>query len=215
MEVQVLATSRIAKGTLLALALALGLLSIPTAAASPTTSHPAAAQPAGIGDPTSAVNRMQNLPIHGATKNGSTFRGTVDLVNFRSDNGRLVAIGSVSGTMRNSSGAVIGTVKDQRARFPLRLSDGTNVYRGSSAQAAPNASNTCDILHLHVGAIDLNLLGLVVHTDPIKLDITAQAAPGNLLGNLLCAVAHLLDNTGVSDALVNLLRAIQEILNGL
>jgi len=211
-----LATSRIAKGTLLALAIALGLLSLPTAAANPGTAERAvttAAQPAGIGDATSAVNRMNNLPIHGAATGGHVFRGTVDLVNFKSVNGRLVAVGSLSGTLRNSAGAVIGRVTDFKARFPLQLSDGTNIYRGSAGSEA--LAGTCDILHLKVGAIDLNLLGLVVHLDPIKLDITAQAGPGNLLGNLLCAVTHLLDNTGVSDVLVDLLRAIRDILNGI
>jgi len=49
----------------------------------------------------------------------------------------------------------------------------------------------------------------------VRLDITAQPGPGNLLGNLLCAVSGLLDNTGVNDVLVSLLRAIRQILNGL
>jgi hypothetical protein len=56
------------------------------------------------------------------------------------------------------------------------------------------ASGTCQILHLELGPVDLNVLGLMVHLDRVVLDITAQSGPGNLLGNLLCAVAHLLDN---------------------
>jgi hypothetical protein len=46
--------------------------------------------------------------------------------------------------------------------------------------------------------VDLNLLGLGVHLDncangPVNVDVSAQRGPGNLLGNLLSDVAHLLD----------------------
>ncbi len=60
--------------------------------------------------------------------------------------------------------------------------------------ASPNAADpTCPILHLMLGPIHLNLLGLKVDTSKICLDITAQHGPGNLLGNLLCDVANLLN----------------------
>lgn len=58
-------------------------------------------------------------------------------------------------------------------------------------------ADACEILHLELGPIDLNLLGLVVHVDQIVVDISAQPGPGNLLGNLLCAIAGLLDQPGV------------------
>jgi hypothetical protein len=53
----------------------------------------------------------------------------------------------------------------------------------------------CQILDLVLGPLNLDLLGLVVFLDTVHLNITAQQGPGNLLGNLLCAVAGLLDNT--------------------
>ena len=73
------------------------------------------------------------------------------------------------------------------------------------------ATGTCQILDLHLGPINLDLLGLVVQTNAIHLQITAVSGPGNLLGNLLCSVAHLLDNpsgqlTGVVNLLNNILR---------
>ena len=46
--------------------------------------------------------------------------------------------------------------------------------------------------------MNLNLLGLKVHLNRVHLNITAQTGPGNLVGNLLCAVAHLLDGTPLS-----------------
>jgi hypothetical protein len=49
------------------------------------------------------------------------------------------------------------------------------------------------ILNLVFGPLDLNLLGLQVHLDRVVLNITAQPGAGNLLGNLLCAVAGLLN----------------------
>jgi hypothetical protein len=57
----------------------------------------------------------------------------------------------------------------------------------------------CNILDLSMGPVELTLLGLNVHLDncdngPITLTITAQSGPGNLLGNLICDLAHLLDH---------------------
>jgi hypothetical protein len=49
-------------------------------------------------------------------------------------------------------------------------------------------------LHLTLGPLDLNLLGLQVHLNQVVLDVTAVPGAGNLLGNLLCAVANLLNN---------------------
>jgi hypothetical protein len=90
----------------------------------------------------------------------------------------LVASGLA--TVTTATGTVIGSFTNQ----PL------------TAAAIPTGPNTCPILHLDVGPISLNLLGLVVTVpNHIVLDITAVSGPGNLLGNLLCAVTHLLDQT--------------------
>lgn len=58
---------------------------------------------------------------------------------------------------------------------------------------SPDNAGECPILTLDIGEIFLDLLGLQVETSVIEIDITAVAGPGNLLGNLLCAVAGLLD----------------------
>jgi hypothetical protein len=111
---------------------------------------------------------------------------TVQLTGFEVVNGQLAAVVQIVNT---ATGDVIATL----------------------TQVLQTPTGTCQILHLVIGPIDLNLLGLMVHTNQIVLDITAQAGPGNLLGNLLCAVAHLLDNpsaqlNGVAGLLNNLLR---------
>jgi hypothetical protein len=71
-----------------------------------------------------------------------------------------------------------------------------------------SADGTCDILNLILGPLHLNLLGLVVDLNQVVLNITAQSGGGQLLGNLLCAVAHLLDSNSPLTALVDLLNQI-------
>jgi hypothetical protein len=70
----------------------------------------------------------------------------------------------------------------------------------------------CPILHLELGPLDLDLLGLEVHLDRVVLDIRAQPGPGNLLGNLLCAVVALLDGVDLSGFLADLLQRLLDAL---
>jgi len=152
--------------------------------------------------PTSAQaqNPTQNINVEFHLPGGGSFTGTLDLTGFEVVNGVLQAVGSLSGTLRNAAGQVIGTVTDVLVMFPVDLLQTTG---------------TCEILHLVLGPINLELLGLQVTTNQIVVDITAEAGPGNLVGNLLCAVAHLLDRggplTGLAGLLNNLLRALARI----
>ena len=78
---------------------------------------------------------------------------------------------------------------------------------------------TCPILHLELGPLDLNLLGLRVQLNQVVLDVTALRGPGNLLGNLLCAVAALLDGVDLGSVLggllQNLIDALIRLLEGI
>jgi len=87
---------------------------------------------------------------------------------------------------------------------------------------SPNPNGDCPILHLALGPINLDLLGLNVDTSQICLDITAHQGEG-LLGDLLCGVSHLLDGgTSLGDILGGLTSinpgsltgALQNVLNG-
>jgi hypothetical protein len=60
--------------------------------------------------------------------------------------------------------------------------------------------------------LHLDLLGLVVDLNQVVLNITAEQGPGNLLGNLLCAVAGLLDGGLNLNGIANLLNQILSIL---
>jgi hypothetical protein len=103
--------------------------------------------------------------------------------------------------------------------FTFTAPDGTtrteafaNKPANLSSSGAPTAP-TCQILDLDIGAIHLDLLGLVVDLAPVHLDIVAQSGPGNLLGNLLCAVVNLLNGTGNLTAITNLLTQINLLLS--
>ena len=83
----------------------------------------------------------------------------------------------------------------------------------------PPPADVCPILHLELGPLDLNLLGLRVQLNQVVLDVDAIPGPGNLLGNLLCAVAGLLDGVDLGGVLGNLLQnlidALIRLLEGL
>jgi len=81
----------------------------------------------------------------------------------------------------------------------------TNAATGGASVSSAGATN---ILHLALGPVNLNLLGLVVHLDncnngPVTVDLTAQPGPGKLLGNLLGGLSHLLDSNANTQALIN------------
>ena len=68
------------------------------------------------------------------------------------------------------------------------------------------------ILHLELGPLDLDLLGLAVHLDRVVLDISAVPGAGNLLGNLLCSVVNLLNGGGALTQIAGLLNQILALL---
>ena len=74
---------------------------------------------------------------------------------------------------------------------------------------------SCDVLFLDLGPLHLDLLGLTVDLAQVILDVNAVTGPGNLLGNLLCALLGLLDVTALLTAITQLLELINNILAGL
>lgn len=133
-------------------------------------------------------------PISVTVPGTGAFNGQFTLDRFTTVNGALTAVGTLTGTVTDALGGVVGVVNQ-----PLQLS-------------VISASGTCDILHLTLGPLDLDLLGLVIHLDQIVLDITAESGPGNLLGNLLCAVAGLLDSNAPTNLLARLLNQLLGLL---
>jgi len=114
-----------------------------------------------------------------------------------------------------SLGGILGGLSTQQLN---QLTGGlTSILNGvlgrltsPSALSTPTAAagSTTDILHLSLGPINLNLLGLKVAVDncaggPVTLDVSATSGSGNLLGNLLTDVSHLLDNTHLGTGAVD------------
>jgi hypothetical protein len=127
------------------------------------------------------------------------FTGTFTVQRFANQAGQLVAIGNLVATVVDPvTSATTTTV------MPLAVPVDT---------AATTAS--CDILNLVLGPLDLNVLGLEVHLNQVVLDIVAVPGAGNLLGNLLCAIAGLLDGPSPLAGLVGLLNNLLGALGGL
>jgi hypothetical protein len=129
------------------------------------------------------------IPITG-TGGGGTFVGNFELRRFVVQDGAVFASGILTGTVSAATG-VIGTIA-RTILLPVTI-----------------GQTTCDILHLDLGPLNLDLLGLQIDLSRIVLDITAVAGAGNLLGNLLCAVANLLNDPS---GLARLLNQILDIL---
>lgn len=102
-----------------------------------------------------------------------------------------------------------------------RLLNGALRHATSSAAFAGISATTpgaCDILNLKIGPLDLNLLGLHLHLDnchngPVTVNITAISGPGDLLGNLLCDIAHLLDTHASYTSILAHLRLVAQAIN--
>lgn len=140
-------------------------------------------------------------------KKGRTGAATVDIVpqKFWSSGDKLMMRSAVTTTLQGARGSVPHT-----KTMDLQVKQATTGAMGAGVMAA-----SCDILNLVLGPLDLNLLGLEVHLNQVVLDIIATTGAGNLLGNLLCAVAGLLDGGGPLGQIAGLLNQILAILNGL
>jgi len=139
--------------------------------------------------PTNSAGSSMTFPVAG-TGSGGAFTGTFQLQKFVAKDGAVWASGILSGTVTNATGTV-GTFA-RTIQLPVNI-----------------GQTTCEILHLDLGPLSLDLLGLQIDLSRIVLDITAEAGAGNLLGNLLCAVANLLNDPS---GLAKLLNSILDIL---
>ena len=155
--------------------------------------RPAAPAPRAAAAAVVALAPGVSVPIAGTTSKGGKFSGNFAIQQFRVVGDQIVAVGTLTGTVQNGVGNVIGTV--------LKTIQIITNITGAS----------CDILHLELGPLDLDLHGLVVHLNRVVLDIDADPT-GGLLGALLCAVANLLDIGGPLADIVALLNQILGLL---
>ena len=176
----------------------------------------AGAQSASAQSTENAFGTMKVSKVTGTAAHGRTFAGHYNVKRFiTTDSGKTKAVGTLKGTLTKRNGQSESVTK-RGVRMPVR--PGASSVSGLPATpgtVTPSVAG-CEVLDLVLGPLDLNLLGLVVHLDRVHLNITAVPGAGELLGNLLCAVAGLLDNTqllSLGTVLTNLLNSILGILN--
>jgi hypothetical protein len=177
--------------------LALGAVAVPVATAGNGTTVP---------PKITKIPALYNLPVTGVAKNGKKFTGNYAIQRFLVKNDKVYAIGTLTGRLKHRKVTRYGVM------IPASL---------AGASGAQTSQATCQVLHLVLGPINLNLLGLRVTlgggaqaNQPIVLDITAQQG-GGLLGDLLCGLTNALSGTGVLSQLNSQLQQLAATLNSL
>ena len=178
--------------------LAVGAVGVPAASADNGTSVPVKA------NALPALYTVQN--VTGKAKNGKTFKGTYGIQRFVAMGGKAYSYGTLKGRLGGRHVTRYGVT------MPVQLT-------GPDGATASQA--TCTVLHLVLGPVNLNLLGLRVTlgggtamNQPIVLDVTAVQGAG-LLGDLLCGVTNLLNQNGVLTQLTGQLQNLTATLNSI
>ncbi|WP_426511406.1 hypothetical protein ACPPVO_12750 [Dactylosporangium sp. McL0621] len=171
--------------TLVIAMIALSLVGSPAANAAPAQAQNA------VGTLTSTVTGTFTDAQGGA----GTFNGTFTPSQFSDAGDHVNATGVLAGQLTDSTGAVQNVSQPQ-----------------TFAVNDINPAVGCQVLDLNLAPLDLDLLGLVVHLDRVHLNITAVPGAGNLLGNLVCGIAGLLDGVGVFAQISQLLNQILALL---
>lgn len=148
--------------------------------------------------------------IRGATANGRRVTGSFVPLTVSRKNGHLRVRGLLQGVVHNADDST-RTFHVMRTMRVKRING--DPVRVDGAQTAQRVA--CDVLNLVLGPLDLDLLGLQVHLNRVVLNIVAQSGAGNLLGNLLCAVAGILDGGLLGGALRRLTRILNRALGQL
>lgn len=188
---------RVLAGTALSLAMVTGVSAVASNAATASTTHANHATTSATATPRGRIT----APVTGTFTNKAGqghFTGSFKPKKFTVNHGVLQATGVLTGRLVSAKGNKLGTV-DRTVTFPV----GT-----SRADALP----ACSILNLVLGPLHLNLLGLQVNLNRVHLTIRALPGAGNLLGNLLCQITHLLDSGGSLSQISALLNRVLSLL---
>lgn len=143
-----------------------------------------------------ARNRAATALVQGTVANSTnTFSGTLNLTGFSVVNGQLVAVGTLTGNILDAAGNIVQSIPATVASLLVS-----------------SASGSCPILSLTLGPLHLDVLGLTIDLNQVNLNIVAQPGAGNLLGNLLCDVANLLNTGGPLSQIAGLLNQLLTLL---
>lgn len=142
---------------------------------------------------TTQAPHLPTAYVQGADLLGNVLNAVFTVTSFSASGNQLMANGVMNGTITDSSGNV------------------TQVTNQSASMPVSGMTASCPILSLTLGPLNLNILGLDISLNTVVLNIVAIPGSGNLLGNLLCAIANLLNGsnlTGILDTLVTDLNLI-------
>ena len=192
---------RLMAGAVVALAMTVGLTSLTIAGSSAAeTSARGVVGKSDLGKITSTVK--------GKTSAGDKVGGSFTPIRVIQRDGVMYVKGFLNGVIKDAGP---NTTFSGVQNIPIKKINGSSLVDGRVAASAA----ACDILNLVLGPLDLNLLGLEIHLQRVVLDIVAVAGAGNLLGNLLCSVAGLLDGTPLAGLLGQLQTLLNQILGAL
>lgn len=135
--------------------------------------------------------------VQGSDTLGNVLSAVFTVQSFANQGNQLVAQGVLNGTITSATGTVT-QVTNQSATLPVS-----------------GVTASCPILSLTLGPLNLNILGLQITLNQVVLNIVAIPGSGNLLGNLLCAVANLLNGTNLTGLLDTLVADLNAILSKL
>ena len=188
----------------LALVMAVGLASVGAGAASAASDTTSSRTVVGKSD----QGKMKSTVV-GKTSEGEKVTGAFTPTRFVERDGVLWAKGFLQGKIHHDNGTV--TKFSGIKKMPVKKINGQSA---TDARTSGRAA-ACDVLNLVLGPLDLNVLGLEVHLQRVVLDVVAVAGAGQLLGNLLCAVAGLLDGGPLAGLLGQLSTLLNQILAAL
>ena len=183
-------------------AASLAMVTAVSASAASAAAAPAASVQHVAASAASKPQGRLTAPVTGTFTNKlgrGTFSGKFMPKKFAVANGVLEATGLLKGTLKAANGTKLGTVQ-RTITIPV------------DTNAAGRAEPVCNVLNLVLGPLHLNLLGLVVHLNRVHLTITAIPGAGNLLGNLLCGIANLLNGGGSLSKIAALLNKVLTLL---
>jgi hypothetical protein len=148
---------------------------------------------------------FSHIPVTGVAHNGKKFTGQLNISQFVTRNGKTYAVGVLTGKLGHRH------IAARQVALPATVPH-TGLAGGPLTTRA-GAAAACPVLNLTLGPLDLNLLGLTVHLNQVVLNITAQSGAGNLLGNLVCSVANLLNGPSLlTQDLSGLLNVFQQLV---
>jgi hypothetical protein len=120
------------------------------------------------------TNRGTSLlvPITGVADAGGMFNGALLVERFAQQASNVTAIGTVTGTLTEA-----GTVRNLVVQVALPLD--FDAIRARLNTDAALAQTSCEVLHVELGSLSMNVLGSTIGLNPVAFDITSTLQNAN------------------------------------